>query len=91
MKIAEVVGNVVATIKDEAHQNQKLLIVQVCDEKGNYVEEEKIAIDKADAGIGDLVLMFDDGGASRMIMGGEEIPVDCVIAGVIDKPYQGVV
>ncbi|MFW6238681.1 MAG: EutN/CcmL family microcompartment protein [Bacillota bacterium] len=84
MKLAKVVGNIVSTIKADVHENEKLLVVKICDEKGNIVGEEKIAIDKADAGKGDYVLLLDDGGASRIIIGQGEVPVDSIIVGVVD-------
>lgn len=84
MKLAKVVGNLVSTIKTEYHKNEKLMIVKICDQEGNLTGEEEIAIDKADAGKGDYVLLLDDGGASRMMMGGGEIPIDSTIVGVVD-------
>ena len=84
MKLAKVVGNIVSTIKTESHQKEKLLVVKECDEEGNITGEEKIAIDKAEAGKDDYVLFLDDGGASRMMMERKEVPVDCVIVGVLD-------
>jgi len=43
-----------------------------------------IAVDKVDAGDGDLVLVNKEGGSARMLLGDDEIPVQAVIVGVID-------
>ena len=44
----------------------------------------QIAIDAADAGIGDTVLINVDGGASLMILGDKSVIVDMTICGVVD-------
>ena len=46
---------------------------------------ELIAVDTACAGIGDYVLLADEGGASRMLVTNHHTPVDAVIVGVIDE------
>ena len=85
MLICRVVGDVVATIKNEHLRGHKLLLVQPVDldgvtEKG----ETMIALDKVDAGAHDLVLVNREGGAARMLLGDPKIPVQAVIVGVID-------
>jgi microcompartment protein CcmK/EutM len=83
MLLARVVGNVVSTVKDESHRGKKLLIVEFIGLDKKPYGPRKIAFDAADAGVGDIVLINVDGGATRMIL--EEKPVaDWVVCGVVD-------
>ena len=68
MKIARVTGTVVSTIKYEKYVGMKLLRVRHLTLEGQPTGEELIALDAADAGIGDIVLVNNDGGAAQMIM-----------------------
>ena len=63
MKIARVTGTVVSTIKYEKYVGMKLLRVRHLTLDGQPTGEELIALDAADAGIGDIVLVNNDGGA----------------------------
>ena len=84
MRLARVVGNVVSTVKERTHSNYKPLIVQYLDGEGNPVETEQIVFDGADAGVGDLVLVNVDGGATKMLLKDDEIIADWTICGVLD-------
>lgn len=84
MRIARVTGSVVCTIKDFSHQGLKLLEVMDTDENGSLTGDAYIAADGADAGIGDLVLINDDGGSAPMALGRDCI-LDCTIVGVVDE------
>ena len=54
------------------------------------VGEEMVAIDMADAGVGDIVLTNNDGGAAKMITGDKEIIAGLTICGVVDSyTWQG--
>lgn len=86
MLICRVVGDVVATVKNEHLRGHKLLLVQPVDLDGVTAKGETIiALDKADAGPNDLVLVNREGGAARMLLGNPKIPVHSVIVGVIDN------
>jgi len=86
MLICRVVGDVVSTIKNQHLKGHKLLLVQPVDLDGTTPKGEVIiALDKADAGAQDLVLVNREGGAARMILGNPKIPVQAVIVGVIDN------
>lgn len=84
MFIGRVVGNVVATVKIKEHENFKILIVRPIDTKGNFIATSVIALDTAQAGIGDCVLVLQEGGSISGIMNGEKMPVNALIVGVID-------
>lgn len=85
MKLAKVIGNVVATVKTPSHKNQKLMVVEPVDEAGNAIGDSFIAVDGSQAGVGDTVLVIEEGGSARQIMGNPEGAVDAIIVGIVDK------
>ena len=90
MKIARVTGTVVSTIKYEKYVGMKLLRVRHLTLDGQPTGEELIALDAADAGIGDIVLVNNDGGAARMITGDKTLIASVTICGVVDcYTWQG--
>ena len=84
MKLAKVIGNVVATVKTESHQNLKLMVVQPIDRSGEPSGDSFIAVDSAQAGIGDTVLIVEEGGSARQVLARPEGAVDAVIVGIVD-------
>lgn len=85
MIISRVVGDVVSTQKNPHFEGHKLLIVQPVELDGKTpVGTSMIALDKVDAGDGDLVLVNKEGGSARILLDDEEIPVQTVIVAVID-------
>ena len=90
MKIARVTGTVVSTIKYEKYVGMKLLRVRHLTLDGQPTGEELIALDAADAGIGDIVLVNNDGGAAQMIMDDTKLIASVTICSVIDSySWQG--
>ena len=85
MKICRVTGNVVSTIKYNLFKNEKLLIVQPLDLKGGPQGSDFIAFDKVDAGIGDFVLVMQEGRSAAELLGKPNLPAHSVVVGVIDK------
>jgi microcompartment protein CcmK/EutM len=87
MKLARVIGNVVATRKVPCYKGHKLLIVQLVDEHGNDISESVLSMDTVNAGPGDLVLVEQEGNAARQLLGTKDDPFHSVIVGVVDKVY----
>lgn len=85
MYIGRVVGTVVATIKDEAFYGRKLLLVDRLDLDGRADGHYDIAVDVAQAGVGDTVMVIDEGNGARQILRREIAPVRAVIVGVVDE------
>ena len=86
MIIAKVIGNVVSTIKHMDYECKKLLIVQPLDPAGDVTGKTMIAVDTAQAGIGDTVLVMDEGGSAKMCIGEPGIEaIRCFIAGIVDE------
>ena len=81
MIICEVVGHVWATKKMQELDGQKLMIV--CESKADGSNSVFVAADQVGAGIGECVLVV-SGSTARMAAGGNGLPVDCAIVGIID-------
>jgi microcompartment protein CcmK/EutM len=84
MKIARVLGNVVSTIKTPSHTSQKLMVVEPIDIDGKSFGDSFIAIDAAQAGIGDIVIIIEEGGSARDILKKPDAAVDAIIVGIVD-------
>lgn len=84
MLIAKVVGTVVSTIKHPALHRHKLLLVQPLHLPGQEDVSDYIALDLAHAGIGDTVLVNQEGGGGRIVLGQGDLPVISLIVGVLD-------
>lgn len=86
MFVAKVVGNVWATAKHPGLNGYKLLLIQQLTGKDlKPVGKVQMAVcDRIDAGIGDTVLVLDEGGSARMILQNDKAPVRTIIVGIID-------
>ena len=82
--IGRVVGNLVATQKNAKLEGSKLLLVQPLDLKGEPKGQTVIAIDGVDAGIGDKVLLIQDGRSAQLVLGRGVAAVDAAVIGVVD-------
>lgn len=89
MFLARVVGDVVATIKHPALVNRKLLLVQPLTGDGKPTGRTAIAIDSVDAGVGDQVLVLDEGNGAAQVLERPRGPIRTVIVGVVDEVAQG--
>lgn len=84
MLLARVTGQLVATMKLNGFGGEKLLIVEPLDHTGTPDGTEIVACDRVSAGIGDIVLLLQEGQSVRMILGKKDVPVEALIVGVID-------
>ena len=87
MKIGLVSGNVVSTINHPFFDGHRLMICDLIGpngEAGGYT----IAVDTVDAGVGDTVLIIDEGNSARQIFGLTTGPIRAVITGIIDSIDQ---
>lgn len=85
MKLAKVIGHVVSTVKVNSHQGLKLMVVQQVGLDGKTEGDSFIAVDHAQAGTGDFVLIMEEGGSARKLLENPEGAVDAIIVGVVDK------
>jgi len=89
MLLARVVGNVVATQKNARLEGSKLLLVQPEDVNGAPRGAAVLAIDGVDAGVGDRVLLIQDGRSAQLILGKGVAAVDAAVIGVVDAVELG--
>ena len=86
MILAKVKGNVVSSHKDKELKSHKLMIIHPIDLDGNFIAgQDIVAIDFSDCGIGDTVIVVQEGDAVQQILGHNKAPVHTIIVGVVDK------
>lgn len=84
MYIGRVSGTVVATIKHEAFHAQKLLLVDRLGLDGEPDGRYDICVDVVQAGVGDCVLVLDEGNGARQILNRQVAPIRAVVVGIVD-------
>lgn len=90
MYLAEVIGQVVATKKDEHMTGRKLLLVRpklVDPDDPSKLRDGAntiVAVDTVGAGEGELV-MFCQGSSARQASGLKPVPVDAAVVAIIDR------
>jgi ethanolamine utilization protein EutN len=85
MITARVVGEVVATTKHGDLSARKLLLVQPVDPAGVPRGQPMLAVDSVDAGVGDRVLVVDEGNSAAQVLRRPRGAVRTVVVGVIDE------
>jgi ethanolamine utilization protein EutN len=84
MILGRVYGEVVATRKHPSHERRKILMVQPIHPDGSDRGEVILALDGVDAGVGDRVLVVQEGYAAMAAVNRPNSPIDMSIVGVID-------
>ncbi len=86
MTLAKVRGNIVSTQKDQYLKGHKLMIIRQIDLEGNYIgNDDIVALDLIDSGIGDTVLIVQEGDAVQQILGHNKAPVHTMIVAIVDQ------
>ena len=86
MILARVVGNVVATQKNERYANARVMLCQPVTPEGEEWGATLLALDSVDAGEGDIVIIVQEGwGASTAATGEQGAAIDSAIVGVVDR------
>jgi microcompartment protein CcmK/EutM len=65
------------------------MLIQPVDTHGKAYDDAIIAIDGAQAGIGDHVLVVFEGKGARQVMQDESVPCEAIIVGIIDHVSLG--
>jgi ethanolamine utilization protein EutN len=84
MRLARVIGNVVATIKDPGLHAQKLLIIQPLTPTRIPSGDPLVAVDGAGVGIGEDVF-FVRGREASFVFLPDHVPADASIVGRVDS------
>ena len=87
MIIGKVIGTVVTTISHPHYKNRRLLVVQPLLVEGETADEDFIALDNSQAGIGDTVLVNREGNGARQALKNPDAAVISVIVGIVDSVY----
>jgi microcompartment protein CcmK/EutM len=85
MYLARVVGDVVATHRLEQLGGRKLLLVRRLDLDDREEGGEVIALDVIGVGVGEKVLVVQEGNAARSLFRNDRIPAQAVVVGVVDR------
>ena len=86
MILARVIGNVVATQKNERYANASVMLCQPLTPEGAETGATLLALDSVDAGVGDVVLIVQEGwSASTAATGEQGAAIDSAIIGVVDR------
>jgi ethanolamine utilization protein EutN len=85
VRYCRVVGPMWAAAKHPAFAGRTLLVVQPLDERGGNAGQSFVAVDHAQAGVGDKVLVLTEGNGVRQILkAGDLVPIRSIIVGVVD-------
>ena len=84
MIIGKITGTIYSTINHKFYDGKKMMIVDKIDADGNPTGKYVIAVDTVEAGIGETVLVVDEGNSARQIIKENDAPIRSIIVGIID-------
>jgi microcompartment protein CcmK/EutM len=84
VQLAQVVGDVVSTVKDAALHGHKLLVLQPIAPDRQPVGRTLVAVDAVGAGVGEHVFFVRGREASYPFLPAET-PVDACVVGIVDR------
>jgi microcompartment protein CcmK/EutM len=87
MILAKVVGTVVTTISHRDYKDRRLLVVQPLGLEDEAPDDDFIAIDATQAGIGDTVLVNREGSGARQVLRNPDACIISVIVGIVDSVH----
>jgi len=86
MILARVLGNIVATQKNRRYENASVMLCQQITPEGEETATTVLALNAIDAGVGDTVLIVQEGwSASTAATGKSGAAIDSAIVGVVDR------
>ena len=86
MILAKVVGNVVATKKNHRYDSARVMVCQQLTPEGEEMNQTVLALDSVDSGVGDTVLIVQEGwSASTAATREAGAAIDSAIVGVVDR------
>ena len=84
MKLAKVLGTVVATEKDDKLGGLRFLMLGECGHNNKPAGGSVVAVDAVGAGVGEMVL-FASGSSARQTARTDKKPVDAVVMAIVDS------
>ena len=85
MQLGRVIGNATATVKHASMVGARLLVVQPVADGGREDGEPLLVVDTLGAHRGAEVLMSNDGGGARELLGAANSPVRWTVVGIPDE------
>ena len=85
MFIGQVTGDITSTINHPDYMNRRLLVVDRLDPAGKPAAAILSPSRPIDAGVGDRVLVLDEGTGARQILGNSKAPIRSVVVGIVDS------
>jgi ethanolamine utilization protein EutN len=85
MTLGRVVGEIHSTVNHPFYDARRLLVVERVRPDGEAAGGYLIAVDTVDAGLGDPVLVLEEGNGARQVLASANAPVRSVILGIVDK------
>ena len=84
MILGRVIGEIHGTIKHPFYEGRKLLVCEKTSATGVATGDYLIAVDSVGAGVGEPVLILDEGTGARQVLDSKDGPVRSVIVGIVD-------
>lgn len=85
MLLARVIGNVVATQKNQRYEGSRVMLCRQITPAGEEMDYTCLALDSVNAGVGDVVVVVQEGwSASTASTGRPGAAIDSAIVGVVD-------
>ncbi|KAF1368653.1 ethanolamine utilization protein EutN [Yokenella regensburgei] len=88
MKLAVVTGQIVCTVRHEGLAQDKLLMVEFLNARGEPDGQCAVATDNIGAGAGEWVLLV-SGSSARQARHNEGSPIDLCVIGIVDEAVSG--
>lgn len=89
MILGRITGSVVSTIHHPIVDGRKLLLADRLDQGGNPTGGYVIAMDAIGAGMGETVLILDEGNGARQVLEDADAPVRSMVVGIVDSVELG--
>jgi len=87
MILGKVTGTVVTTFSHADYKHRRLLVVEPLVLEGDSAGKDFIALDNSQAGIGDTVLVMNEGSGARQVLQNKGACVISVIIGIVDAVH----
>ena len=89
MILGRVSGTVVSTLRHAGLDGRRMLVVARLDADGTPTGGYLIAVDAAQAGVGETVLVLDEGNGAGQVLGRRGLPIRSVVVGIVDEVRIG--
>lgn len=85
MMLGRISGSVVSTIHHSIVDGRRLLLAELLEMDGTPTGGYVIAMDVVGAGMGETVLILDEGNGARQVLGDDKAPIRSVVVAIVDE------